>query len=156
MWTPPAPNKLNEQTSKAYWTKSLQWQSGLESLFSLLLNSSWCFYVLPMLNTRKVLARIVVWICLERCGWFCIYADFPRALYIVPWLLLLAVACSVGQHIIVINFCFLAVRSCHKHIFVHLLPFIHEMTPKTYFLCFLLLLVYGFPLCSNKILGEFS
>lgn len=59
-------------------------------------------------------------------------------------------------HIFAMNFCLLAVEASQGHIIDHLLIFLHKTTPQTYFLCFLLLLVYGFPLCSNKTLGESS
>ena len=64
-------------------------------------------------------------------------------------------ACFVG-HILAMSFCLLAVEASQGHITDHLLTFLHKTTPQTYFLCFLLLLVYGFPLCSNKTLGESS
>jgi hypothetical protein len=63
------------------------------------------------------------------------------------------IVCFV-DHIIAMNFCFLAVETSQGYIIDHLLTFLHKPTPQTYFLCFLLLLVYGFPLCSNKTLGS--
>lgn len=65
------------------------------------------------------------------------------------------IACFVG-HIFATDFCLLAVETSQGYITDHLLTFLYKTTPQTYFLCFLLLLVYGFPLCSNKSLGECS
>lgn len=72
-----------------------------------------------------------------------------------PAILFSVIACFVG-HILAMNFCLLTVETSQGHIMDHLLTFLHKMTPQTYFLCFLLLLVYGFPLYSNKTLGESS
>lgn len=67
--------------------------------------------------------------------------------------LCLVIACFVGR-ILAMNFCLLAVETSQGHIIDHLLTFEHKETPQTYFPCSLHPLVYGFPLCCNKTLGE--
>lgn len=84
------------------------------------------------------------------CSWEPFNSTLRSSLVLSP------VTASFVGHIFAMNFCLLAVAASQGHIIDHLLTFLHKTTPQTYFLCFLLLLVYGFPLRSNKTLGESS